>query len=150
MRAWAWGIACAATLALVGCGEGPSPHTKHTAGPDRHTHHAGKHAKKHSVPKPARLDTTEATGTASYYHESKKTASGERFDPDGLTAAHRTLPFGTRIRVTNLSNNQAVMVRINDRGPFIRSRSIDLSAGAAAAIGMKSAGIARVRMEVVD
>jgi len=90
-----------------------------------------------------------SVGIASYYHESSRTASGERFSPDGLTAAHRTLPFGTLVRVTNLENNHAVTVRINDRGPFIKNRSIDLSSGAAGAIGMKDSGVAKVRMEVV-
>ena len=66
-----------------------------------------------------------------------------------MTAAHRSLPFGTRVRVTNLSNGSSVIVRINDRGPFIRGRSIDLSAGAARAIGMTGYGVARVRMHVI-
>jgi rare lipoprotein A (peptidoglycan hydrolase) len=78
-----------------------------------------------------------SVGLASYYSAS------------GMTAAHRTLPFGTRVRVTNLANGHTVIVRINDRGPFIRSRSIDLSAGAARAIGMTGAGVARVRMHVI-
>ena len=64
-----------------------------------------------------------------------------------MTAAHRTLPFGTRVRVTNTRNNQSVVVRINDRGPFVKGRSIDLSSGAARAIGMGGAG--NVRMEVI-
>ncbi|HLN11232.1 MAG TPA: septal ring lytic transglycosylase RlpA family protein, partial [Xanthobacteraceae bacterium] len=67
----------------------------------------------------------------------------------GLTAAHRTLPFGTRVRVTNMANGRSVIVRINDRGPFIRSRSIDLSHGAAQAVGMTEAGVTQVRMEVI-
>ena len=76
-------------------------------------------------------------GVASYYSAS------------GMTAAHRSLPFGTRVRVTNLANGHTVVVRINDRGPFVRGRSIDLSAGAARAIGMTGAGVARVRMHVI-
>jgi rare lipoprotein A len=67
----------------------------------------------------------------------------------GLTAAHRSLPFGTRVRVTNLSNGSSVTVRISDRGPFIRSRGIDLSLGAARALRMTGAGVARVRMQVI-
>ncbi len=66
-----------------------------------------------------------------------------------MTAAHRSLPFGTRVNVTNLANGHSVIVRINDRGPFIRGRSIDLSASAARAIGMTGAGVARVRMHVI-
>jgi rare lipoprotein A len=86
--------------------------------------------------------TEGATGLASYYHHEARTA-------DALTAAHRTLPFGTRVRVTNLSNNRAVTVQITDRGPFIADRVIDLSYEAAAAIGMTDSGLARVRLDVV-
>jgi len=76
-----------------------------------------------------------------------RTASGERFNPGAMTAAHRTLPFGTRVRVTNSHNGRSVIVRINDRGPFVKGRSIDLSSGAARAIGMGST--ASVRIEVL-
>ena len=89
-------------------------------------------------------------GRASYYGErfrGQRTASGERFDPDGLTAAHRTLPFGTRLRVTNVATGEAVVVRVTDRGPFHGSRVIDLSKGAARRIGMVRSGTARVRIE---
>jgi rare lipoprotein A len=89
-------------------------------------------------------------GEASYYgHElaGNRTASGERFNPYGLTAAHRTLPLGTKLRVTNLSNGRSVIVRINDRGPFVRSRLIDVSLGAAREINMVRAGKAQVRLE---
>jgi len=77
----------------------------------------------------------------------RRTASGEKFNPRGLTAAHRTLPFGTRVRVTNSRNGRSIIVRINDRGPFVKGRTIDLSSGAAGAIGMGSTG--NVRMEVI-
>ncbi len=86
-------------------------------------------------------------GTASWYGErfhGRRTASGEAFDMHGLTAAHKTLPFGTRVRVRNLDNGREVVVRINDRGPFTRGRVIDLSRAAAAAIGMIQSGTARV------
>ena len=76
-----------------------------------------------------------------------RTASGERFNPRAMTAAHRTLPFGTRVRVTNFHTGRSVVVRINDRGPFAKGRSIDLSSGAARAIGMGSTG--NVRIEVL-
>jgi rare lipoprotein A len=92
------------------------------------------------------------TGTASYYgpgFNGRRTASGERFDQNALTAAHRSLPFGTRVRVTNLANGKSVVVRINDRGPFKRSRIIDLSKGAAQKIDMIGTGTARVRLEVL-
>lgn len=90
------------------------------------------------------------TGTASYYgarHHGKRTASGEPFDQHGLTAAHRQLPFGTRVLVTNLSNNKSVVVRINDRGPHTRGRLIDLSRQAAELLGMLRSGTAKVRVQ---
>lgn len=87
------------------------------------------------------------SGIASYYWQGQQTASGARFNPNGLTAAHRTLPFGTRVRVTNNSNGRSVVVTINDRGPFIKGRIIDLSRGAAQVIGMTGAGLARVSVE---
>ena len=93
------------------------------------------------------------TGEASYYaqaHHGKRTASGERFDQHALTAAHRTLPFGTQVRVTNLNNERSVVVRINDRGPFVRGRIIDVSRAAAERLGMLRAGVAPVRIEALD
>jgi len=91
-------------------------------------------------------------GMASWYgreHHGRRTASGERFDMNALTAAHRTLPFGTRVRVTNLDNGRAVEVHINDRGPFRRGRILDVSKAAAAELRMIGPGTARVRIEVV-
>lgn len=89
-------------------------------------------------------------GKASYYKMGKVTANGEAYRPHGLTAAHRSLRFGTKVRVTNLNNGRKVIVRINDRGPFIAGRIIDLSLGAAKRIGMISSGVARVKMEVLN
>jgi rare lipoprotein A len=85
----------------------------------------------------------------SAFHD-RRTASGERFDATAMTMAHPTLPFGTQVRVTNLRNGRSVVVRVNDRGPFVRSRIADLSQAAAASIGMMRRGIARVRLEVVE
>ena len=79
-------------------------------------------------------------GRASWYALHSKTANGERMNPSAMTAAHKSLPFGTRIKVVNKSNGKSVVVRINDRGPFIRGRIIDLSRGAAQSIGMIKAG----------
>jgi rare lipoprotein A len=84
-----------------------------------------------------------------YDFAGKPTASGERFNPMALTAASRTLPFGTLVRVTNRANGRSVVVRINDRGPFVGGRSIDLSQGAAGAIGMIGQGVASVEISVV-
>jgi rare lipoprotein A len=89
-------------------------------------------------------------GMASYYGRElhgRRTASGERFNQHGMTAAHRTVAFGSRLKVTNLSNGRSVVVRVNDRGPFIRGRIVDVSAGAAKHIGMHGRGVARVRVE---
>jgi rare lipoprotein A len=91
-------------------------------------------------------------GVASYYgHElaGNRTASGERFNPAGLTAAHRSLPLGTKLRVTNQHNGDSVVVRVNDRGPFVKNRLIDVSLGAAREIGMVRTGTARVTVEIV-
>src|SRR5690349_4048581 len=79
-------------------------------------------------------------GIASYYKYGGKTANGETFNPKGLTAAHRFLKFGTHVRVTNLRNGRSVVVRINDRGPFVGGRIIDLSYAAAMAVGLHDSG----------
>src|ERR1051326_3502158 len=100
-----------------------------------------------------RADPGNCTGSASWYGDEfadRQTASGERYDPDKLTGAHRTLPLGSRVRVTNLVNGRSVLVTINDRGPYARRRAIDLSYGAARAIGMVRRGVARVRIELVE
>ena len=92
----------------------------------------------------------QAEGRASYYgarHHGNKTASGERFDQHALTAAHRTLPFGSWVRVTNLRNDKSVVVRINDRGPYARGRIIDLSKKAAEQLDMLRAGVVPVRVQ---
>ena len=89
-----------------------------------------------------------SSGIASHYSlAGRKTANGERANPRGMTAAHKTLPFGTRVRVTNKRNGRSVVVRINDRGPFIRGRVIDLTTNAARAIGFS--GLAPVTLAVV-
>jgi rare lipoprotein A len=96
------------------------------------------------------LESVAHAELASYYGQEfagRRTASGERFNPNAMTAAHRTLRFGTRVRVTNSRNGRSVIVRINDRGPFVKGRAIDLSRGAARAIGMGSS--AHVRIQVI-
>jgi rare lipoprotein A len=112
---------------------------------------------------PAPGGTSEATekgqlpppqdGNASYYSDMLKnrpTASGERYHPEKLTAAHRHLPFGTLVRVTRPKTGQSVVVRINDRGPYAKGRIIDLSRKAAKALGLIRAGVGRVRLEVIS
>jgi rare lipoprotein A len=90
-----------------------------------------------------------AMGMASYYWQPQALASGGRFNPNGLTAAHKTLPFGTRVRVTHLGNGRSVEVKINDRGPYVAGRIIDLSKAAASVIGMTAQGVARVAVEIL-
>lgn len=90
-----------------------------------------------------------SSGIASYYWQPQRVASGGWFNPNAMTAAHKTLPFGTRVRVTHTGNGRSVIVRINDRGPFVRGRVIDLSRAAAGVIGMTGQGLARIRMEVL-
>ncbi len=100
---------------------------------------------------PVKILDTQLGGASWYGPEGGPlTATGERYIPSKLTAAHRKLPFGTKVQVTNLRNNQSVIVRINDRGPFVRGRIIDLSDAAAAEIGIKSSGVGRVRLDILS
>lgn len=96
----------------------------------------------------AKLGAT--TGLASYYGYSGRTANGERHSAGAMTAAHRTLPFGTKVKVTNVANGRSVVLRINDRGPFIKKRVIDVSTAAADMLGFRSRGVAKVELAVVD
>ena len=103
----------------------------------------------------ARHDNAAATpmasqGLASFYSEGARTASGEKFDAHELTAAHPTLPFGTRLRVTNVATGRSVTVRVNDRGPYVPGRVVDVSYSAANALGMVGRGVAKVKLDVVE
>ena len=89
-------------------------------------------------------------GEASWYEFTTRTANGERANPEAMTAAHRTLPFGTRVRVTNLRNGRTVVLRINDRGPFVKGRVIDVTRRAALKLGFKNAGWTRVKVEALS
>jgi rare lipoprotein A len=123
-----------------------------------HHHHARHHVAHSSGGSSGWLDATASSGAmgrsfsgmASFYgnESGSKTASGQRFNQNAMTAAHRTLPFGTKLRVTR--GDRSVIVTINDRGPFVRGRVLDLSTGAARAIGLTSAGVGRVVAEVVS
>ena len=99
------------------------------------------------------LDYGYQTGMASYYgseFHGRPTSSGEIFDMNGMTAAHQTLPLGTVIRVTHLGNHKSVVVKVNDRGPFVGDRILDLSYGAARQLGMVQEGVARVRIDILE
>ena len=154
MRIVGMAVAVTASMLLAGCfasPSGPEPVATRSLTDPPIAKHASVGARrtvarvKHAVPRTRHASATVSqpstgvspNGVASYYRAA------------GLTAAHRTLPFGTRVKVTNIKNGRSVVVRINDRGPFIRGRSIDLSHGAADAVGMTEAGVAQVRMEVV-
>jgi rare lipoprotein A len=93
---------------------------------------------------------TASQGLASFYSEGAQTASGEKFNANELTAAHPTLPFGTKLRVTNVSNGQSVTVRVNDRGPYVPGRVVDVSYSAARTLGMIGGGVAKVKLDVVQ
>ena len=141
----------AATLFIGGNITEASAKSRH-----HHRHHHSHHASNSSW-RDANAAVTPSSGSghsfsgmASFYgnESGSKTASGQRFNQNALTAAHRSLPFGTKLRVTH--GDRSVVVTINDRGPFIRGRVLDLSTGAARAIGLTSAGVGRVTAEVVS
>jgi rare lipoprotein A len=99
-----------------------------------------------------KIKTTQ-TGPASWYgskYHGRKTSSGERYNKNDMTAAHKTLPFGTKVKVTNLANNETVVLRINDRGPFVGNRIIDVSEVAAQKLNIHSRGVAKVKVEVIE
>jgi rare lipoprotein A len=118
-----------------------------------HAHHAGKAATSNWRDANASIGSGSGhsfSGMASFYgnESGSKTASGQRFNQNAMTAAHRSLPFGTKLRVTH--GGRSVVVTINDRGPFIKGRVLDLSTGAARAVGLTGAGVGRVTAEVVS
>ena len=90
-----------------------------------------------------------AQGLASFYTEGTRTANGEKFNTYALTAAHPTLPFGTHLRVTNVATGRSVTVRVNDRGPYVPGRIVDVSYSAAESLGMVGRGVAKVKLDVV-
>jgi peptidoglycan lytic transglycosylase len=100
--------------------------------------------------RPAAKANSSSDGVASFYTEDEWTASGEKFNTHAMTAAHPTLPFGTRLRVTNVTNGRSVVVLINDRGPYVPGRVVDLSESAAESLGMVERGIVKVKLDVVQ
>lgn len=142
------GFAGSGRQASLGPSLGPSFGIFHTASTS-----SSVVAKKHialATPQGAAATDAPSTGVASYYSEGTETASGERFNPQELTAAHPNLPFGTHLRVTNLATGRSVVVRVNDRGPFVPGRSVDVSYSAAQQLGFLDNGTAKVKMEVVQ
>jgi rare lipoprotein A len=107
--------------------------------------------RRHTVARRNAAGTATAShGVASFYTEGTKTASGEKFNTMDMTAAHPTLPFGTKLRVTNVTTGQAVTVRVNDRGPYVQGRVVDVSYSAADQLGMVGKGLAKVKLDVVE
>ena len=136
-----WAVA----LALTGCATGPA--LVKAPPPEMPVPQPAPPPAPKVVPRPAE------TGTASWYgkaHHGQPTASGETYDMHALTAAHRSLPLGTRVLVTNVQNGRSVEVRINDRGPFVRGRILDLSYAAALELGSLSGGAFRVKLRVLE
>src|SRR5215218_8143983 len=143
----------AATLLIGGSVTEASAKSRHHRHHHHHSHHAGKAAAKTWQDANASIGPSSGrgfSGMASFYgnESGSRTASGQRFNQNAMTAAHKTLPFGTRLRVSH--GGQSVVVTINDRGPFIKGRVLDLSTGAARAIGLTSRGVGRVTAEVVS
>jgi len=142
----------AATL-LVGSVTEASAKSRHHRHHHHHAHHAAKAAGNDWRNANASMGSTSGhsfSGMASYYgnESGSRTASGARFNQNAMTCAHRSLPFGTKLRVTH--RGQSVVVTVNDRGPFIRGRVLDLSKGAARAIGLTGAGVGHITAEVVS
>ncbi len=108
-----------------------------------------KHTPFHPAKHPAGTDFV-PLGLASFYSEGQQTANGEQFDPNALTAAHPTLPFGTRLRVTSIATGRSVTVRVNDRGPYVPGRVVDVSYSAAESLGIVGRGVAKVKLDVVQ
>jgi rare lipoprotein A len=148
-----WGVAGAACLLLIGCSVSPRFATREESGGSGESKTSDTRKGEESRPPPSGRVLLTLEGVASFYAEDfhgKLTSNGETYDMNGLTAAHRTFPFGTKVRVTNLENGKSVVVRINDRGPFKEGRIIDLSRGAAERIDLIPTGTARVKLEVLE
>ena len=149
---------------LAACAQSSSIRNSELVGPSRQaslqhnrtaslTHRRVASAKRHTpfaLHHDAAEKQTASRGVASFYTEGTQTASGEKFDTHDLTAAHPTLPFGTRLRVTNVASGKSVTVRVNDRGPYVPGRVVDVSYSAAETLGMVGPGIAKVKLDVVQ
>ncbi len=153
-------LAIAAAASLAACAQSPAGRQKaDLAGSGRQAAVERPHRVAALHPRPiSRARVPDATGearqavshgVASFYSDTE-TASGEKFDKNELTAAHPTLPFGTKLRVTDVSSGRFVTVRVNDRGPYVRGRVVDISPSAAEALGMVDKGITNVRLDVVQ
>jgi rare lipoprotein A len=144
-------FAIAATAAMLAACAQPGMVTDQSASSAGHRQAtAGKKTSAQVASRRAPETKDSSYGLASFYSYDPQTASGEKFDKNELTAAHRTLPFGTKVRVTNVATGQSVTVRVNDRGPFVNGRVVDVSHGAADKLGITGQGVAKVKLEVVE
>ncbi|HEV2160004.1 septal ring lytic transglycosylase RlpA family protein [Bradyrhizobium sp.] len=149
-------LAIVSAASLAACAQSPVGRQRADLGTSRQAAVERPHRVAALHPRPirrARIANGEARqhaahGVASFYSDTE-TASGEKFDKNELTAAHPTLPFGTKLRVTDVSSGRFVTVRVNDRGPYVRGRVVDISPSAAEALGMVDKGLANVRLDVV-
>src|SRR5262245_52646373 len=144
--------ACAQPAAFTDKGASVAVSRQASTEPTRRAFSSSRHAAtRQQVASTARSETPDTSyGLASFYGHQPKTASGESFDGRELTAAHRPLPFGTRVRVTNVATGRSVTVRINDRGPYVPGRIVDVSHSAAESLGMVGHGIAKVKLDVIN
>jgi rare lipoprotein A len=153
LRLLAAGLTAAA---LAACAQQPPPMVTNVSRPAAQEG-ARKAVARHRMPAASEKQTASTAapkgagyGLASFYSYDPHTASGEKFNKNELTAAHRTLPFGTRLRVTDVDTGRSVTVRVNDRGPFVRGRVVDVSASAAETLGITGKGVAKVKVDVVE
>ena len=146
--------ACAQSSVVVDKPASPAASRQASAEPDRWASARRQVAavtNKHAAAGKHAAETPDSSyGLASFYGHDSQTASGEKFNAGELTAAHRTLPFGTRMRVTNVATGRSVTVRVNDRGPYVPGRIVDVSYSAAESLGIVGRGVAKVKLDVVQ
>jgi len=143
-------VVALAAAALGGCAQSPVGMSKSELSPVHHRTALAVHRKPDHAISMRRHEPVAAVGLASYYSGSSRTADGEKLIPGELTAAHPTLPFGTRLRVTRVDTGRSVVVRVNDRGPFVKGRIVDVSHSAAEELGLTRQGVAKVKIDVVQ
>ena len=140
-----------AAVALAACAQSPGNIGKSDLSVPRHrTALLPERKRDHAIRMTGHEPIGAPVGLASYYTEGARTASGEKLIPGELTAAHPTLPFGTRLRVTRIDTGRSVIVRVNDRGPFVKGRIVDVSHSAAEELGLTRTGVAKVKIDVVQ
>jgi rare lipoprotein A len=146
-----FGALALSAAALAGCAQSPV-HTSRSdwSAPARQTSLLRIKHRHTDVATTGSLPQGGSVGVASFYTEGERTANGERINPNALTAAHPTLPFGTHLRITSVASGRSVVVRVNDRGPFLKGRAVDVSYSAAKQLGITERGVAKVKMEVVQ